>query len=106
VRAIAVGGAKRSSIAPELPTVSESGVPGFDLVGWAGLMAPRGLPKPLLDKLFATLHAAVNNPATNAGMKHAGAEPTLSTPQEYAALIKRDWTSYGDAIRAAGLKAN
>ena len=106
LRAIAVGGAKRSAVAPDLPTVAESGVPGFDLVGWAGLLAPRALPKPLADKLFATLHKAVSNPETNAAMIHAGAEPTLGTAQEFAALIKRDWTNYGDAIRAAGLKAN
>lgn len=57
-------------------------------------------------KLHATLHQAVNSPDTNAAMKHAGAEPLAGSPQEFAALIKRDWTSYGDAIRAAGLKPN
>ena len=106
VRAIAVGGAKRTAVAPDLPTVSEAGVPGFDLVGWAGLAAPRGLRKEIADKLHATLRNAINNPETNAAMKHAGAEPLVSTPQEFAALIKRDWSSYGDAIRAAALKPN
>ena len=106
IRGIAVGGAKRSSVAPDLPTVSESGIPGFDLVGWAGLAAPRGLPKPIADKLHATLRDAVNNAETNAALKQAGAEPLVSTPQEFTALIKRDWGSYGDAIRAAALKPN
>jgi tripartite-type tricarboxylate transporter receptor subunit TctC len=106
VRAIAVGGAKRSSVAPDLPTVSESGIPGFDLVGWAGIASPRGLPKGIGDKLHATLAKAINDAETNAALKHAGAETLVSTPQEFAALIKRDWTSYGEAIRAAGLKPN
>ena len=106
VRGIAVGGAKRSSVAPDLPTVSESGIPGFDLVGWAGLAAPRGLSKAIGDKLHATLTHAINNPDTSAAMKHAGAEPMIGTPQEFSALIRRDWASYGDAIRAAQLKPN
>ncbi len=106
LRALAVGDAKRSAIAPELPTVSESGVPGFDLVGWAGLMAPRGVPKSTLSKLSATLHKAVNDPETNAAMKKAGAEPLVGTSREFEALIARDWKSYGDAIRIAGLKPN
>jgi tripartite-type tricarboxylate transporter receptor subunit TctC len=106
LRALAVGGAKRSALVPDLPTVSEAGVPGFDLVGWAGLMAPRALPKSIADTLYVNLHKAIDNPETNAALKHAGAEPLAGTPQEFAALIKRDWTSYGDAIRVAGLKPN
>jgi tripartite-type tricarboxylate transporter receptor subunit TctC len=106
VRGIAVGGSKRSAAAPDLPTVSESGIAGFDLVGWAGLAAPRALPKVIMDKLHATLHHAVNHPETNTALRHVGAEPLAGTPQEFAALIKRDWTSYGDAIRIAGLKPN
>jgi tripartite-type tricarboxylate transporter receptor subunit TctC len=106
LRALAVGGEKRSVVAPELPTVSESGVPGFNLVGWAGLMAPRGTPKPILAKLGNALHAAVNDPATNAAMKRVGAEPLIGTSQDFAALIARDWKNYGDAIRIAGLKPN
>ena len=106
VRGIAVGGAKRSAVAPDLPTVSESGVPGFDLVGWAGLAGPRGLPRPIAGKLQATLRKAIDNPETNAAMKHAGAEPMAGSPQEFSDLIKRDWASYGDAIRAAQLKPN
>jgi tripartite-type tricarboxylate transporter receptor subunit TctC len=106
VRAIAVGGAKRSSVAPDLPTVSESGIPGFDLVGWAGLAAPAALPKPIAAKLHKALHDAVGNRETNAALVHAGAEPLVGSAQDFAALIKRDWSSYGDAIRAAGLKPN
>jgi tripartite-type tricarboxylate transporter receptor subunit TctC len=106
LRALAVGGAKRSSVAPDLPTVAESGVPGFDLVGWAGLAAPRGIPKPVFDALYRGLHKAVGTPETSAAMVHVGAEPLVGSSQEFEALIRRDWKSYGDAIRISGLKPN
>jgi tripartite-type tricarboxylate transporter receptor subunit TctC len=106
LRALAVGGAKRSSVAPDLPTVAEAGVPGFDLVGWAGLAAPTGIPRPVFDQLHRTLHAAVNDVQTREAMVKAGAEPLVGSPQEFETLIKRDWKSYGDAIRVAGLKPN
>jgi len=106
LRALAVGGDKRSSVAPDLPTVIESGVPGFVSSGWAGLMAPRAVPKPITDKLRVMLHRAVNDPATNAAMRKLGAEPVIGTSEEFARLIKADWKNFGDAIRVAGLKAN
>ncbi len=106
LRALAVGGDKRSAVAPDLPTVIESGVPGFVSSGWAGLMAPRGVPKPITDKLRVMLHRAVNDPATNSAMRKLGAEPVIGTSEEFARLIKADWKNFGDAIRVAGLKAN
>jgi tripartite-type tricarboxylate transporter receptor subunit TctC len=106
LRALAVGGAKRSSVAPDLPTVAESGVPGFDLVGWAGLAAPSGIVAPVSERLLQTLHAAVADAPTRNALVAAGAEPLVGSTQEFEALIKRDWTSYGDAIRVAGLKPN
>ena len=106
LRALAVGGEKRSVVAPELPTVIESGVPGYNLVGWAGLMAPKGVPNAILGKLRTALHQAVNDAATNKEMKRLGAEPLVGTSKEFAALIARDWKNYGDAIRVAGLKPN
>ena len=106
LRALAVGGEKRSAVAPELPTVIEAGVPGFVSSGWAGLSAPRGVRKPVLDKLRVLLHQAVNDPATNEGMRRLGAEPLIGTSAEFAALIKTDWKNFGDAIRVAGLKPN
>lgn len=106
LRALAVGGAKRSSVAPDLPTVAEAGVAGFDLVGWAGLAAPSGISKPVFDHLQRSLHAAVGDAQTRNAMVKAGAEPLVGSAQEFEALIRRDWKSYGDAIRVAGLKPN
>ena len=106
LRALAVGGAKRSSVAPDLPTVAEAGVPGFDLVGWAGLAAPRGISKAVFVDLQRALHDAVGDPTTRTAMVNAGAEPLVGSSQEFEALIRRDWKSYGDAIRVAGMKPN
>jgi len=104
-RALAMGGQKRSVLWPDLPTIIESGLPGYVSDGWAGLLGPKGLPKPILNKLHATLVKAVNDPATAEGLKRVGAEPVTSTPTEFAALIAKDWKSYGEAIRIANVKA-
>ncbi|MEK6592366.1 MAG: tripartite tricarboxylate transporter substrate-binding protein, partial [Pseudomonadota bacterium] len=72
LRALATGGEKRSPITPELPTIAESGVPGFVSTGWAGLMAPKGTPRPILDKLHATLVKTIADPATREMMERQG----------------------------------
>lgn len=105
-RILAMAGAKRSSLWPDLPTIQESGLPGFISDGWAGLMGPKNLPKPIVEKLRATLIKAVNDPATNAGLKKVGAEPVTSTPGEFAKLIAKDWKTFGEAIRVANLKTD
>ncbi|MGQ0525408.1 MAG: Bug family tripartite tricarboxylate transporter substrate binding protein [Betaproteobacteria bacterium] len=104
VRALAMAGEKRSILWPDLPTITESGLPGFASDGWAGLMGPGNLPKPILDKLHAMLIKAVNDPATNEALKRVGAEPSTTTPGEFSALIQKDWKTYGEAIRIANVK--
>jgi tripartite-type tricarboxylate transporter receptor subunit TctC len=106
LRPLAMGGEKRSPIAPEIPTIIESGVPGYVSNGWGGLIVPVKTPKAIQKKLYDTLHQAMNDPATNAAMVKLGAEPLLSTPAEFAAVIKRDWKAYGDAIRVSGIQPN
>jgi tripartite-type tricarboxylate transporter receptor subunit TctC len=103
-RALAMAGEKRSVLWPELPTIGESGLPGFATDGWAGLMGPRALPKDVVARLHDALVRAVNDPGTNEGLKKVGAEPLTSTPAAFAALIAKDWKSYGEAIRLANLK--
>jgi len=105
-RALAMGGEKRSPLWPDLPTIIEAGVPGYVSNGWAGLAAPSRTPKPILNKLHAALVKAVNDPPTNEALKRVGAEPLSGTPAEFAALIAKDWKSFGEAIRIAGLKVD
>ena len=106
LRALAMGGEQRSPIAPELPTVIESGLPGFVSNGWAGLAAPVKTPRAIQRKLYDTVVSAMKDPQTNAAMTKLGAEPMATTPTQFAAVIKRDWKSFGDAIRVSGLTPN
>jgi tripartite-type tricarboxylate transporter receptor subunit TctC len=104
MRAIASGGEKRSPLTPELPTIIESGVPGYVSTGWAGLMAPRHTPQPILDKLHATMAKALADPATREQMERQGGEPTASTPAEMLRVINEDYVRMGTAIKLAKLK--
>lgn len=106
VRALAMGGEKRSTLWPELPTIGESGLPGYVSSGWAGVMGPKRLPKAIVGKLHATLVKTVNDPATNTSLKKMGAEPYTGTPADFARLIEKDWKSFGQAIRVANLKVD
>lgn len=105
LRALASGGAKRSLAAPDLPTLIESGVPGFVSTGWFGLLAPKGVPKSVLNKLHTTLVKAVNDPATSKLMEKAGGDPETNSPMEFAKFLDEEWKRFGEAIRAAKLKA-
>jgi tripartite-type tricarboxylate transporter receptor subunit TctC len=104
LRALATGGEKRSPLFPELPTIAEAGVPGYVSTGWSGLMAPRGTPKAILDRLHAALDATLKDAATKEAMERQGAEPTSSTPAELIQLINAEYQRFGQAIRLAGLK--
>jgi tripartite-type tricarboxylate transporter receptor subunit TctC len=104
LRAIATAGEKRSPLTPDLPTVIESGVPGYVSTGWAGLMAPKRTPKPILDKVHATMVKALGDPHTRELMERAGGEPLSSTPQEMLRVINEDYARMGQAIKLAKLK--
>lgn len=104
MRALAMGGDKRSALWPELPTVIEAGVPGYVSDGWAGVMAPSALPRPVAQILHGAIERALGDATVNEGLKRIGAEPRTSTPAEFTAQIARDWKSYGEAIRVANLK--
>jgi len=104
LRAIASGGEKRSPITPDLPTVIEAGVPGYVSTGWAGIMAPRRTPKPIVDKVHATMVTALADAQTREHMERAGGEPVSSTPAEFLRVINDDYARMGQAIRLAKLK--
>jgi tripartite-type tricarboxylate transporter receptor subunit TctC len=104
MRALAMGGEKRSTLWPDIPTISESGVPGFVSDGWTGLMGPSGLPDDIAAKLYDATVRAVNDPAVNEALKRVGAEPHLANAQEFSQVLAKDWKRIGDAIRVANLK--
>lgn len=106
VRALAVTGAQRSAVLPELPTVAEAALPGYEAVLHYGIAAPAGTPRPIIDKLNAALRAALALEETRALIAASGAEPLPSTPEEYAADIDREETKWSRIVRESGAKAN
>ena len=105
-RCIAVSGQKRSTIFPELPTIAESGVPGFSFLGWNGVMAPRGAPRSIVDKLNSALVQALKMPETRQLYAAQGEEPAWSTPEEYAKIILEDYERYGKVVKQAGVRVD
>jgi tripartite-type tricarboxylate transporter receptor subunit TctC len=105
VRALAVTGAKRSQIFPDLPTVAEAALPGYEAVLHYGIVAPAGTARPIIDKLSAALRAAVTSEDLKARLAHDGAEPLASTPEEYAADIDREESKWSAIVKASGAKA-
>jgi tripartite-type tricarboxylate transporter receptor subunit TctC len=95
---------KRTSAAPELPTVSESGLPGFDTAGWFGLLAPAGTPKDILDRLERATRAAMKTDEFILPMRQQGFDLEDSTPIEFAAFIQKDMAKWARVAVAAGLK--
>jgi tripartite-type tricarboxylate transporter receptor subunit TctC len=106
LRALGIASEKRSSIAPDLPTIIESGLPGFVSSGWAGLSVPSRTSKKIQRLLHDSLVKTIGDPATNAARVRLGAAPMATTAEEFAAVIKRDWKAFGDAIRVSGIQPN
>jgi tripartite-type tricarboxylate transporter receptor subunit TctC len=96
---------KRSTLFPDLPTVSESGLPGFDAVLTYGLVAPAGTPRAIVDRLNHALRGALADPDVQKRLHQEGAEPMPTTPEEHAAVIDREETKWSALIRASGIKA-
>ena len=102
LRAIGAGGASRSSALPELPTVAEQGVPGFDAVAWIGLVGPAGMPQPIVQKLNAELNAIFNLPDVRERLVALGAEPAPNSVEEFRAYIRAEMAKWGKAVRDSG----
>ncbi len=105
LRAIAVTSAKRSSVLPEVPAVSET-LPGFDVVGWHGLMAPAGLPKPVIDRLYAETVKVINEPETRERFLQLGGTPGGLPPEEFVAYVRAEITKWGRVIKASGARVD
>jgi tripartite-type tricarboxylate transporter receptor subunit TctC len=103
LRALAVSSAQRIGAAPELPTVAESGLPGFDVVAWFGLFAPAGTPKPIVDRLNAETRAALAAPDVRKLLVELGAESLGSTPEAFASYVKDEFERWGKLTKEAGI---
>jgi tripartite-type tricarboxylate transporter receptor subunit TctC len=106
LRGLAVSSAKRIAAAPELPTVAESGLPGFDVVAWFGLFAPTGTPKPIIDRLSTETRAALAVPEVRKLLVDLGAEPLGSTPETFAAYVNEEYERWGKLAKEADIHAD
>jgi tripartite-type tricarboxylate transporter receptor subunit TctC len=104
IKALAATSAKRSTTYPDLPTVAESGLPGYDAVLNYGIVAPAGTPKPIIDKLNKVLRAALATDEVQKRLKFEGAEPEPTTPEQHAAIIDREDKKWAAIIKAAGIE--
>jgi len=104
VRPLAVGTPKRSPALPEVPTVAESGCPGFDASLWLAIMAPAGTPAAVIERLHKETIAAVGSAETKEALDTAGAEAITSSPAELAAMIRDGVAKYAKVVKAAGVK--
>ena len=105
LRAFAVSSAKRSASAPDLPTMAESGYPGFEAVPWFGLMGPAGTPGPLIDRLNRDTVKVLSTPEVRKRFGSFGMDLVVGTPAEFAAAIERELPVWTKLIRQAGIKA-
>ena len=104
IRCVATGGDKRSAVAPELPTIAESGVPGFHYFGWNGVMAPVGVARPVIDKLNRLMQEILAMAEIRQSYLAQGEEPAYTTVDEFARLIREDFAQMGKMVKLAGLK--
>ena len=106
LRAVAVTSKSRTPLMPEVPTVAESGLPGYEAVLHYGLLAPRGTPRPIIDKLNKELRAALQSEEVLKRLATEGAEPLPSTPEEYAADIDQEEKKWSKVVKEAGISGN
>jgi tripartite-type tricarboxylate transporter receptor subunit TctC len=104
LRAIAVTGAKRAPVAPEIPTVAESGVPGYEVTAWFGVAAPAKTPRAIVDKLNAEMVRALNTQDLRERLLSQGADPIGNTPEQYTAFMQNEIVKWGKVIAAAGIR--
>lgn len=105
LRALGIAAAKRSPAAPEIPTISEAGVPGFELASWYGLLAPANTPREILARLHAEIVKALAAPEVRERFESFGTEPVGNTPEAFAAQIRGDIVKWRKVARAANIRA-
>jgi tripartite-type tricarboxylate transporter receptor subunit TctC len=105
IKAVFVTSAKRMAQLPNVPTIQESGVPGFDVNAWVGLMMPAGTPDAIVQRLNKEIAAIITSPEIKTRLSNDGSEVVASTPEAFAGHIRRELDKWGTVIRNAGIKA-
>jgi tripartite-type tricarboxylate transporter receptor subunit TctC len=104
VRALGTSAAKRSTVLPEVPTIAEAGVPGYESTIWLGIMAPVGTPKAIIDRLNAEINKAINRPDVKEAWDKQGAVALVMTPAEFDAYLRKDIEKWADVVKVSGAK--
>jgi tripartite-type tricarboxylate transporter receptor subunit TctC len=104
VRALAITSAKRSPVSPDIPTVAEAGLPGFEVIGWFGWLAPAATPKPIVTRLHTELVRALKLPEVRDRLLSQSTEPVGNSPQAFAAFMKSEHAKWAKVIKAANVK--
>jgi tripartite-type tricarboxylate transporter receptor subunit TctC len=104
VRALGTTGKTRSSLLPDVPTVAEAGVPGYETTIWLGIMAPTGTPKPVIEKLNAEINRMLTQAETREAWAKQGAVPLVMSPAEFDTYLRGDIEKWAGVIQKAGIK--
>jgi tripartite-type tricarboxylate transporter receptor subunit TctC len=105
LKAIAVTSAKRAPAVPNLPTMAEAGVPGYEATSWNGIFAPAKTPRPIINKIHAEVVKILNTPDVRERLIAAGSDPVGSTPEEFLALVRSELARWGKVIRENNIRA-
>ena len=106
LRALAVTTSKRAPDLPDVPTMDEAGVKGYEATIWLGMLAPKGTPREIVDKLNADIRKVLADPAAQKLMHKAGVEVAPSSPEEFAALMKSEYERWGEVVKKTGAVVN
>ena len=106
LRALAVTTATRSAVAPDVPTLAESGLPGFEVGSWQGVFAPAGTPPEIVKRLNAEIVRILNLPDVREKLTGLGAEPVGNSPEEFSAMVKTEVVKWADVVKKSGAKVD
>jgi tripartite-type tricarboxylate transporter receptor subunit TctC len=106
VRALAVTGPRRSPALPNVPTLSEAGVPGYEVTTWTGVVGPAGMPREIVMTLNAAINKAIQSPAFKERFGRIGDEPAVGSPEDFAATLAKDSAKWKDVIQRSGARIN
>jgi tripartite-type tricarboxylate transporter receptor subunit TctC len=104
LKAIAVSSRERAKALPNLPTIAEAGVPGYEAMGWNGVFAPAGTPRPIVDKLNRDIVAVLNMPDVRERLESMSSNPVGGTPEQFGAYVRQEIDRWGKVIRATGVR--
>jgi tripartite-type tricarboxylate transporter receptor subunit TctC len=105
LRALGVTGTERSPLLPEVPTIAQSGLPGYEFAGWTGIVAPAATPRPVIERLNAEIVRIAESPEGRQWFETAGAEPGTQAPEAFGEFMRAEYTRWGRVVRDVGMKA-